>query len=115
MYAAVVGRRKAELSRETSALEADTIRTVSDYGILTPRLLFSADGHKPQRESPMMLLTPNDVVDLTGYQRPSAQIRWLNAQQIPFLIGGDGRPKVLRAPLIERLGKPSRREPRLRL
>ncbi len=68
----------------------------------------------------MMLLTPEEVEDLTGYRKPSAQIRWLDAQQIPYLVGGDGRPKVLRAPLVERLGgfvtQPStRQEPPLRL
>lgn len=68
----------------------------------------------------MMLLTPEEVEDLTGYRKPSSQIRWLDAQQIPYLVGGDGRPKVLRAPLVERLGgsvtQPStRQEPQLRL
>ncbi|OLU25445.1 hypothetical protein BVH03_17455 [Pseudomonas sp. PA15(2017)] len=65
-----------------------------------------------------MLLTQAEVIELTGYQRPSAQIRWLDSHKVPYLIGGDGRPKVLRAPLVERLGgvpavavKP---EPRLR-
>ena len=71
-------------------------------------------------EKEMMLLTPEEVADLTGYRKPSAQIHWLEAQQIPYLVGGDGRPKVLRSLLIERLGgpliQPSRRqEPQLRL
>lgn len=68
----------------------------------------------------MMLLTPEEVAGLTGYRKPSAQIRWLNAQQIPYLVGGDGLPKVLRAPLIERLGGSyaqlsTEQEPQLRL
>ncbi|MDV5860315.1 DUF4224 domain-containing protein [Pseudomonas mendocina] len=67
-----------------------------------------------------MLLTPEEVAGLTGYRKPSAQIRWLNAQQIPYLVGGDGLPKVLRAPLIERLGGSyaqlsTEQEPQLRL
>lgn len=64
-----------------------------------------------------MLLTPEEVADLSGYQKPSAQIRWLEVQRIPYLVGGDGRPKVLRAPLIERLGgsPAAKREPQLRL
>ncbi len=65
-----------------------------------------------------MLLSTLEIIDLTGYQRPSAQIRWLNSQKIPYLVGGDGRPKVLRAPLIERLAGISeaavKREPKLR-
>lgn len=77
--------------------------------------------HEPRpAEKEMMLLTPQEVADLTGYRKPSAQIRWLDAQQIPYLIGGDGQPKVLRAPLVERLGgsvaQPStKQEPQLRL
>ncbi|AFN79705.1 hypothetical protein PSJM300_18260 [Stutzerimonas stutzeri DSM 10701] len=40
-------------------------------------------------------------------------------QRIPYLVGGDGWPKVLRAPLIKRLGgspgqRPTKREPQLR-
>lgn len=66
-----------------------------------------------------MLLTPQELTELTGYQKPSAQMRWLTAQEIPFLVGGDGRAKVLRAPLVERLGgkqsSGSKREPQLRL
>jgi hypothetical protein len=66
-----------------------------------------------------MLLTPQELAELTGYQKPSAQMRWLEAQRITFLVGGDGRPKVLLDLLITRLGgshsslvKP---EPQLRL
>lgn len=67
-----------------------------------------------------MLLSHAEVADLTGYRKPSAQIRWLEAQKIPYLTGGDGRPKVLRAPLIERLSgsyaqQPTKQEPQLRL
>lgn len=66
-----------------------------------------------------MLLSALEIIDLTGYQRPSAQIRWLNSQKIPYLVGGDGRPKVLRAALIARLDGATlaapKREPRLRL
>lgn len=66
-----------------------------------------------------MLLSTLEIIDLTGYQRPSAQIRWLKSQKIPYVVGGDGRPKVLRAPLIERLAGTTlaaqKREPRLRL
>lgn len=66
-----------------------------------------------------MLLTPQELAELTGYQKPSAQMRWLTAQRIPYLMGGDGKPKVLRDPLVERLGgkRPavSKREPKLYL
>lgn len=65
-----------------------------------------------------MLLSTLEIIELTGYQRPSAQIRWLDSQKIPYLIGGDGCPKVLRGPLVKRLtGMPEvavKREPKLR-
>lgn len=67
-----------------------------------------------------MLLTPQELTDLTGYQKPSAQMRWLTVQAIPFLVGGDGRPKVLRDVLTARLSTSptsavKKREPQLRL
>lgn len=51
-----------------------------------------------------MFLTKEEVIDLTGYLRLSAQIKWLQEQQLGFVVGGDGRPKVLRQVVINRLG-----------
>lgn len=67
-----------------------------------------------------MFLSDAELRELTGYQKPSAQKRWLEAQAIAFLVGGDGLPKVLRAVVVARLGGSSvasaePREPRLRL
>lgn len=64
-----------------------------------------------------MFLTPQEVADLTGYQKPSAQIRWLDGERFGYVIGGDGQPKVLRDVVLSRLGsvKSSKKEPRLRL
>lgn len=64
-----------------------------------------------------MFLTPEEVADLTGYQKPSAQIRWLRAEQFGFVVGGDGQAKVLREVVLSRLGqgKTKKAEPRLRL
>ena len=64
-----------------------------------------------------MFLTPEEVAALTGYQKPSAQIRWLSAERFGYVIGGDGHPKVLRDVVLSRLGavKTSRKEPQLRL
>lgn len=67
-----------------------------------------------------MLLTPEEVAELSGYQKPAAQIRWFKAQCIPYLVGGDGRPKVLRQLVVERLGGSAgwvtdKPEPQLRL
>lgn len=64
-----------------------------------------------------MFLTPQEVAELTGYQKPSAQIKWLTAERFGFVIGGDGHPKVLREVVLSRLGvvKQSKKEPQLRL
>ncbi len=67
-----------------------------------------------------MFLSGAELRDLTGYQKPSAQKRWLEAQAISFLVGGDGLPKVLRSVVVARLGgsfavSTTYREPRLRL
>lgn len=64
-----------------------------------------------------MFLTPEEVVGLTGYQKPSAQIKWLSAEKFGYVVGGDGHPKVLRDVVLSRLGsvKSSRKEPKLRL
>jgi hypothetical protein len=63
-------------------------------------------------------LTPDELADLSGLERPSAIKRWLADNRMPFLEGADGWPRVLRAAMLARLGgtkiqdKP---EPRLRL
>lgn len=65
-----------------------------------------------------MFLSTSDLEQLTGYQKPSAQARWLGQVGIPFLKGGDGKLKVLRLAVEQRLGAPtkrSEREPQLRL
>lgn len=61
-----------------------------------------------------MFLTAAELADLTGYVRPSAQVRWLRANGYRFEIGGDGLPKVLRSAVTAKLGG-SLPEPRLRL
>ncbi|MND86655.1 hypothetical protein D3C80_786300 [compost metagenome] len=67
-----------------------------------------------------MLLTADEVADLTGYQQPTAQVGWLVENNLSYLLGGDGKPKVLRALVVRRLGGeaesgPPAREPQLRL
>jgi hypothetical protein len=66
-----------------------------------------------------LFLTPAEMTELTGYQKASAQIRWLRERSYAFDINGQGRPVVLRDSLFSRLGG-GRREtrptgPRLRL
>jgi hypothetical protein len=63
-----------------------------------------------------MFLTDAEVADLTGYQKPSSQIKWLAAEKYGYAVGGDGRPKVLREVVISRLGGVHvRKGPQLRL
>ncbi|MHC8348725.1 DUF4224 domain-containing protein [Pseudomonas sp. RT4P38] len=64
-----------------------------------------------------MLLTTDEVADLSGYERPANQSRWLRENSIPFILGGDGHPKVLRQVVISRLGGhcEPKRYPELRL
>jgi hypothetical protein len=65
-----------------------------------------------------MFLTADELAEWTGYKRPSAQMRWLRDNGLPFMVGGDGLPKVLRRAVEARLGAPSLpvvAEPRLRL
>jgi hypothetical protein len=63
-----------------------------------------------------MFLTAEQLIEVTGFRRPSAQVRWLSRAGMKFAIGGDGQIKVLRAEL-ERymLSGPVKQEPHLRL
>lgn len=65
----------------------------------------------------MTLLTPDELRELTGYKRGADQMRWLRDNRWPFVVGGDGLPKVLRAVVETRLGGTAAvtPEPRLRL
>lgn len=65
-----------------------------------------------------MFLSRTELADMTGYTKKSAQIRWLTAERFPFVVAGDGEPKVLRTAVTTRLGgkePASRKEPTLRL
>ncbi len=63
-----------------------------------------------------MFLTESALHELTGRQRPSAQIRWLRAHGWPFEINALGRPVVLQAVAVVRLGgTPQNEAPKLRL
>lgn len=63
-----------------------------------------------------MFLSQNELASLTGRCRPSAQIRWLRAQGWPFEINALGRPVVLQAVAVARLGgAPQNDAPKLRL
>ncbi len=44
-----------------------------------------------------MILAPSDLVDLTGYTRASAQIRWLRDHGWKFTVNGLDKPVVAQA------------------
>ena len=51
-----------------------------------------------------MFLTADDLHELTGYQMPSAQKRWLARNGWEFVVSGMGKPKVLKAYAEQRMG-----------
>lgn len=58
-----------------------------------------------------MFLTDAEIHDLTGYQLPSAQKRWLDKYGWKFEISAFGRPKVLRSYAEQRMGLASASTP----
>jgi hypothetical protein len=62
-----------------------------------------------------MFLTKDHLHELTGYQNRPQQIAWLRSNGYPFEIGGDGRPRVLTATVLAKLGAPAQQSrPKLR-
>lgn len=53
--------------------------------------------------SESMFISQQDIAELTGHPRPAIQARWLRANAIPFIRGGDGQPKVARQTLLNKL------------
>jgi hypothetical protein len=47
-----------------------------------------------------MFLTAEELLELTGLRRPSAQIRWLRSRQIRHYVNAVGHPVIARAWLI---------------
>lgn len=51
-----------------------------------------------------LLLTPDEIIDLTGYKLPKKQSQWLSRQGIIHMIGRDGKPRVNRAHVNKVMG-----------
>jgi hypothetical protein len=51
-----------------------------------------------------LLLTEDELVDLTGYVRTDAQVRWLQRNNWEYVLSGYKRPKVSRTYADQRLG-----------
>lgn len=62
-----------------------------------------------------MFLSKDQLEELTDRSRPTAQIRWLEANGYPFDISAEGVPKVLCSVVENRLGGTIERKPKLRL
>lgn len=58
---------------------------------------------KMSTSSEPMFVSLSDIEELTGHARASIQMRWLRSRTIPFIVGGDGHPKVARQTLIGRI------------
>ena len=60
-----------------------------------------------------MILSPSDLVSLTGYVRGSAQARWLRRHGFKFTINALGAPVVAQAEFNRQLvgGRASHQEP----
>ena len=46
-----------------------------------------------------LCLTKEELEELTGHKRPSGQKKWLDGYALPYFIGLDGYPRVLRSTL----------------
>jgi len=51
-----------------------------------------------------MFISYQDLVELTASKHSAIQARWLRANGFPFILGGDGAPKVVRQTLLDKLG-----------
>ena len=51
-----------------------------------------------------MVLTRNELFEISGYKRASYQIGWLTKNSYPFEVAADGYPRVLTSYVNNRLG-----------
>lgn len=57
-----------------------------------------------------LLLTEEEIVMLTDYEKPKSQRNQLQKMGIAFEVGRTGKPKVLRQVVIGRLGGSSKKK-----
>jgi hypothetical protein len=55
-----------------------------------------------------MILSPDEVCELTGRRQPKRQIQWLTENQWKFFVGADGHPKVARSYYEAHYGEPEK-------
>ncbi|MCS4310277.1 hypothetical protein M2397_000552 [Pseudomonas sp. BIGb0381] len=51
-----------------------------------------------------MFISSQDLAELTASKHSAIQARWLRANGFPFILGGDGVPKVVRQTLLDKVG-----------
>lgn len=54
-----------------------------------------------------MFLSQQEIQDLTGYKVQKKQIQWLRENGIKFLVGCDGKPRVMESHLEAIIGADS--------
>ena len=59
----------------------------------------------------MLFLNHDEIEELTGYKKPSAQIRWLREHGYLFEVDARGRPRVLTSHVMRKLGGEVQSEP----
>lgn len=59
-----------------------------------------------------MLLTDDDIQQLTGAKRPSDQARWLSQHGWTFVLDIRGRPRVATEHFLRQMGGIDSRQPR---
>ncbi len=52
----------------------------------------------------LLLLSINELRELTGYRNHRSQVTWLQANSIPCFVDSCGRPRVSRRVIEQRLG-----------
>lgn len=57
-----------------------------------------------------MFLTPDEIRELTGYQRHADQRAWLEKRGWKFEISANGRPVVLRSFAAQRMGEDQKKQ-----
>lgn len=86
-------RRKPQLGDHKKPLQSlETHRSINLYS-----MEIEAMANK-------LLLTEDELVDLTGYVRTDAQVRWLQRNNWEYVLSGYKRPKVSRTYADQRLG-----------
>ncbi|MBN8491742.1 MAG: DUF4224 domain-containing protein [Burkholderiales bacterium] len=65
----------------------------------------STDDRFAKRDESNLLLSRQEIIDLTGTQQPSRQRRWLDARGWPYVdaLGKGAHPRVARAVFDEKM------------